>query len=182
MHTNWHPVGCFFRLRENGQEFSLMSGERSFLNFFRDIRTPLDSIRDKLVTIIYFVIAQCPSVGMKRCSASCARNGYTWAARDLRPPEGEWLCIVCRLPDRGVQIRCDTGTDIWSTSGADCEIIGIFWRPEDAGLRQNKTNFNFWISASDLKCLFYNYARERPEICNVGLLDNDTQKSHQRTI
>ena len=32
------------------------------------------------------------------------------------------------------------------------------------------------------KCLFYNYARERPEICNVGLLDNDTQKSHQRTI
>ena len=77
MHTNWHPVGGFFRLRENGQEFSLMSGERSFLNFFRDIRTPLDSIRDKLVTIIYFVIAQCPSVGMKRCSASCARNGYT---------------------------------------------------------------------------------------------------------
>ena len=77
MHTNWHPVGCFFRLRENGQEFSLMSRERSFLNFFRDIRTPLDSIRDKLVTIIYFVIAQCPSVGMKRCSASCARNGYT---------------------------------------------------------------------------------------------------------
>ena len=31
-----------------------MSGERSFLNLFRDIRTPLDSIRDKLVTLIYF--------------------------------------------------------------------------------------------------------------------------------
>ena len=77
MHTNWHPVGCFFRLRENGQEFSLMSGERSFLNLFRDIRTPLDSIRDKLVTLIYFVIVQYTSVGMKWCSASCARNGYT---------------------------------------------------------------------------------------------------------
>ena len=182
MHTNWHPVGCFFRLRENGQEFSLMSRERSFLNFFRDIRTPLDSIRDKLVTIIYFVIAQCPSVGMKRCSASCARNGYTWAARDLRPPRGRVALHCLQIARPGVQIHCDTGTDIWSTSGEDCEIIGIFWRPEDAGLRQNKTNFNFWISASDLKCLFYNYARERPEICNVGLLDNDTQKSHQRTI
>ena len=27
-------------------------------------------------------------------------------------------------------------------------------------------------SASDLKCLFYNYARERLEIRNFGLLDN----------
>ena len=59
MHTNWHPVGCFFWLRENGQEFSLMSGERSFLKLFRDSQTPLDSIRDKLVTLIYFVIVQC---------------------------------------------------------------------------------------------------------------------------
>ena len=62
---------------ENGQEFSLMSGERSFLNLFRDSRTPLDSIRDKLVTLIYFVIVQCPSVGTTWYSASCARNGYT---------------------------------------------------------------------------------------------------------
>ena len=23
MHTNWHPVGCFFRLGENGQEFNV---------------------------------------------------------------------------------------------------------------------------------------------------------------
>ena len=84
MHTNWHHVGCFFWPRENGQEFSLMSGERSFLNLFRDSRTPLDSIRDKLVTLIYFVIVQCPSVGTTWYSASCARNGYTWAARDLR--------------------------------------------------------------------------------------------------
>ena len=46
----------------------------------------------------------------------------------------------------------------------------------------SKSNFSLWISASNFKCLFYNYARERPEICNVGLLDNYTQKSHQRTI
>ena len=86
MHTNWYPVGFFFWPRENGQEFSLMSGERSFLNLFRDSRTPPDSIRDKLVTLIYFVIVQCPSVGTTWYSASCARNGYTWASRDLRPP------------------------------------------------------------------------------------------------
>ena len=29
---------------------------------FRDSRTPLDSIEDKLLTLIYFVIVQCPSV------------------------------------------------------------------------------------------------------------------------
>ena len=63
MHSNWHPVGCFFWRRENGQEFSFMSEERSFLNLFHDSRAPLDSIRDKLVTLIYFVIVQCPSVG-----------------------------------------------------------------------------------------------------------------------
>ena len=61
---------------ENGQEFSLMSGERSFLNLFRDSRTPLDSIRDKLVTLIYFVIVQCPSDETTWYIASCARNGY----------------------------------------------------------------------------------------------------------
>ena len=75
MHTNWHPVGCFFRPRENGQEFSLMSGERSFLDLFRDSRTPLDSIREKFVTLIYFVIVQCPSVGTTWHSASCASDG-----------------------------------------------------------------------------------------------------------
>ena len=36
------------------QAFSSMFGERSFLNLFRDSRTPLDSVRDKLVTLIYF--------------------------------------------------------------------------------------------------------------------------------
>ena len=86
MHSNWHPVGCFFWPWENGQEFSLMSGERSFLNLFRDSRTPLDSIRDKLVTLIYFVIVQCPNVRTTWYSASCAKKGYTWAARDLRLP------------------------------------------------------------------------------------------------
>ena len=67
-------------------------------------------------------------------------------------------------------------------SGANCKIIDIFWRLEDAGSWQNKINFSFWISASNLKRLFYNYAKERPEIRNVGLLDNYTQKFHQRTI
>ena len=67
----------FLLMKGNGQEFSLISGERSFLNLFRDSRTPLDSIRDKLVTLIYFVIVQCPSVRTARYSASCARKGYT---------------------------------------------------------------------------------------------------------
>ena len=31
--------------------------------FFRDSRTLLDSVRDKLVTLIYFAIVQFPSVG-----------------------------------------------------------------------------------------------------------------------
>ena len=44
------------------QAFCSMFGERSFLNLFRDSRTPLDSVRDKLMTLIYFVIVQCPSV------------------------------------------------------------------------------------------------------------------------
>ena len=78
---------------------NLMSGERSFLNLFRDSRTPLDSIGDKLVTLIYFVIIQCPSVGTTWFGASCARNGFT---RFKTTPEGEWLCIVCRSPDSDV--------------------------------------------------------------------------------
>ena len=52
------------------QAFSSMFGERSFLNLFRDSRTPLDSVRDKLMTLIYFVIVQCPSVGTTWYSAS----------------------------------------------------------------------------------------------------------------
>ena len=89
----------FLLMKGNGQEFSLISGERSFLNLFRDSRTPLDSIRDKLVTLIYFVIVQCPSVRTAWYSASCARKGYTWAARDLRPPRrasGSALSADCQ--------------------------------------------------------------------------------------
>ena len=52
------------------QAFSSMFGERSFLNLFRDSRTPLDSVRDKLMTLIYFIIVQCPSVGTTWYSAS----------------------------------------------------------------------------------------------------------------
>ena len=43
------------------------------MNLFRDSRTPLNSIKDKLVTLIYFVIVQCPSVGTTWYSASCVR-------------------------------------------------------------------------------------------------------------
>ena len=43
----------------------------------RDSRTPLDSIRDELVTLIYFVIVQCPNVRTTWYSASCAKKGYT---------------------------------------------------------------------------------------------------------
>ena len=35
---------------------------RSLLNLFRGSRTPLDSVRDKLMILIYFVIVPCPSV------------------------------------------------------------------------------------------------------------------------
>ena len=52
------------------QAFSSMFGERSFLNFFRDSRTMLDSVRDKLVTLIYSVNVQCQSVGTTWYSAS----------------------------------------------------------------------------------------------------------------
>ena len=52
------------------QAFSSMFGERSFLNLLRDNRTLLDSVRDKLMTPIYFVIVQCSSVGTTWYSAS----------------------------------------------------------------------------------------------------------------
>ena len=51
------------------QAFSLMFGERSFLNLFRDSRTPLDSVRVNLMTLIYFIV-QCPSVGTTWYSSS----------------------------------------------------------------------------------------------------------------
>ena len=74
-----------------------MSEERSFLNLFRDSRTPLDSIRDKLVTLIYFVIVQCPSVGT------------TWySARDLRLPRrtsGFALSADCQTLDVFVIVK-----------------------------------------------------------------------------
>ena len=38
-----------------------MFGEKSFSNLFHDSQTPLDSVRDKFMTLIYFVIVQCPS-------------------------------------------------------------------------------------------------------------------------
>ena len=52
------------------QAFSSMLGERSFFNLFRDSRTPLDSVREKLMTLIYFVIVQCQSVETTWYSAS----------------------------------------------------------------------------------------------------------------
>ena len=74
-----------------------MSGERSFFNLFRDSRTPLDSIRNKLVTLIYFVIVQCPSVRT------------TWySARDLRLPRrmsGFVLSANCQTLDVFVIVK-----------------------------------------------------------------------------
>ena len=74
-----------------------MSGERSFLNLFRDSRTPLDSIRNKLVTLIYFVIVQYPSVGT------------TWySARDLRlsrRTSGSALSADCQTQDVFVIVK-----------------------------------------------------------------------------
>ena len=45
-----------------------------------------NSIIDKLLTLIYFVIVQCLSVWTTWYSVSCARNGCTWAARNIRLP------------------------------------------------------------------------------------------------
>ena len=84
-----------------------MFGERAFFNIFRDSRTSLDSIRDKLVTLISFVIVQCPSIGTTWFGASCGRNGVL---ADLRGREG----------GGGVQIRNDTGT-------RQKEINFFFW-------------------------------------------------------
>ena len=76
MHTNWREV---------------------VLNLFRDSRTPLDSTRDKLVTLIYFVIVQCPSVGT------------TWySARNLRLPRrtsGSVLSADCQTLDVFVIVK-----------------------------------------------------------------------------
>ena len=74
-----------------------MSGERSLLNRFRDSRTPLDSMRNKLVTLIYFVIVQYPSIGT------------TWySARDLRLPRrtsGSALSADCQTLDVFVIVK-----------------------------------------------------------------------------
>ena len=83
-----------------------MFGGRAFFNIFRDSRTSLDSIRDKLVTLISFVIVQCPSIGTTWFGAGCGRNGVL---ADLRGREGG-----------GVQIRNDTGT-------RQKEINFFFW-------------------------------------------------------
>ena len=50
---------------------------RVVLNLFHDSRSLLDSMREKLMTSIYFVIVQCQSVRTTWYSASCARNGCT---------------------------------------------------------------------------------------------------------
>ena len=74
-----------------------MSGERLFFNLFRDSRTPLVSIRNKLVTLIYFVIVQCPSVG-----TTC------YSARDLRLPRrtsGFALSADCQTLDVFVIVK-----------------------------------------------------------------------------
>ena len=57
MLTNWQlemTRRMFLLPRENAKAFSLMFGERSFLNLFRNSRTPLNM--RKLVTLISFVI------------------------------------------------------------------------------------------------------------------------------
>ena len=55
-------------------------------------------IRDKLLTLIYFVIARCPTVGTTWYSASCARSCASYEGFKTAP-ESEWLCIVCRPLD-----------------------------------------------------------------------------------
>ena len=65
MHTNWQLEMTRLMLllikRKFASIYSSMFGERSFSNLFRDSQTLLDLARDKLMTLIYFVIVQCPS-------------------------------------------------------------------------------------------------------------------------
>ena len=95
-----------------------MSGERSFLNLFRDSRTPLDSIRDKLVTLIYFVIVQCPCVRTTWYGVSCAGKGYTRAARDLRLMKGHAVTQKNTISAWNL-LMVESGKDIFSL---------IFWK------------------------------------------------------
>ena len=48
-------------------------------------------------------------------------------------------------PTSAIGTTIPPNTEIWSVSRAICKIIDIFWRLEDAGTRQNKINFIFWI-------------------------------------
>ena len=48
-------------------------------------------------------------------------------------------------PTSAIGTTIPPNTEIWSMSGAICKIIDIFWCLEDAGTRQNKINFFFWI-------------------------------------
>ena len=92
--------GMFLLTKGNGQELSLMSGERSFLNLFRDSRTSLDSIRDKLVTLIFFCHCSMPECWDDVVQCELCEEWLHMSCEGFKTaPEGEWPCIVCRLPD-----------------------------------------------------------------------------------
>ena len=85
-------------------------------------------------------------------------------------------CLYCLFSD--FHVWCvDTSCDGWF-------IIAITKQTPAQAKETNKQNFQFFSGSPQVtwNVFFYNYARERPEICNVGLLDNYTQKSHQQTI
>ena len=74
---------------------------------------------------------------------------------------------------RGVQI-CERGF-ISARSGGSKSAGGSnpLWHQHATKKDQlHSLDLKIWNSANDLKCLFYNYARERLDICNFGLLDN----------
>ena len=77
------------------------------MNLFRDSRTPLDPIRDKLLTLIYFLSVQCPSVGDDMVQCKVCEEWLHMSYEGLKTAlEGKWLCIVCRPLDSKRLLYC----------------------------------------------------------------------------
>ena len=76
-----------------------MSGEGSFLNLFRDSRTPLDSIRGTCDTNL-FCHCSMPEYWDDMVQCELCEEWLQMSCVGFKTaPEGEWLYIVCRSPD-----------------------------------------------------------------------------------
>ena len=125
------------------------------------------------VNIVFSVFSRWLLSYCSICSALC--SSWMWALRFNR-------LYLLNQPNEGKWKKKYTITS-WSLL---CKSFVRYYKKMEFFSRGQALNYASRQTAGSLqsvqKCLFYNYARERPEICNVGLLDNYTQKSHQRTI